>query len=117
MALIDMLTEIGERLGRIEGQMKSLVSLDDQAKSLAALQDQMRCLVTQKVVKDYYSIAEVAKRVGRSEYQVREWCRTGRLAAVKKNTGRGRSKEWMVPQEELTRHESHGFRSVSQSPA
>jgi hypothetical protein len=71
-------------------------------------------LVSQRTIKDYYSTAEVAKRVGRSEYQVREWCRAGRLHAVKRNTGRGRSKEWMVPHEELVRYENHGLLPLGQ---
>jgi hypothetical protein len=70
-------------------------------------------LVAQRSIKDYYSTAEVASRVGRSEYQVREWCRAGRIQAVKRNTGRGRSKEWMVPHEELVRYESHGLRPAA----
>jgi hypothetical protein len=84
---------------------------------LHSIENLLRELVSQRVIKDYYSTAEVAARVGRSEYQVREWCRTGRIQAVKRNTGRGRSKEWMVPHGELVRYENYGLRAVGQSPA
>ena len=81
---------------------------------LRSIEGLLQELVSQRTIKDYYSTAEVAKRVGRSEYQVREWCRAGRLQAVKRNTGRGRSKEWMVPHEELVRYENHGLLPLGQ---
>ena len=84
---------------------------------LDTIESLLRELVSHRVIKDYYSTAEVAERVGRSEYQVSEWCRTRRIQAVKRNTGRGRSKEWMVPHDELVRDENHGLRAVAQSPA
>jgi hypothetical protein len=84
---------------------------------LDTIENLLRELVSQRVIKDFYSTAEVAARVDRSEYQVRQWCRTGRIQAVKRNTGRGRSKEWMVPHDELVRYENHGLRAVGQSPA
>ena len=56
---------------------------------IAELKAMVRELLGRKAIKDYYSTAEVANRVGRSEYQVREWCRTGRIQAVKRNSGRG----------------------------
>src|SRR5271157_395879 len=84
---------------------------------LDTIENLLRELVSQRVVKDYYSTAEVAKRVERSEYQVRQWCRTARIQAVKRHTGRGRSKEWMIPHDELVRYENHGLRVVAQSPA
>ena len=75
---------------------------------LVSIENLLRELVSQRVVKAFYSTAEVAERVKRSEYQVREWCRTGRIHAVKRNTGRGRSKEWMVPHDELVRTRTMG---------
>jgi len=47
--------------------------------------------------------------VGRSAYQVREWCREGRIRAEKRPVGRGRHKEWMVSHDELIRYESQGL--------
>ncbi len=84
---------------------------------LRSIEGLLQELVSQRTIKDYYSTAEVANRVGRSEYQVREWCRTGRIQAVKRNSGRGRSKEWMISHEELMRYESHGLRDAVRSPA
>ncbi len=82
---------------------------------LDAIEGLLRLLLSQKVVKEYYGIAEVAERVRRSQYQIRQWCRTGRISAVKRQSGRGRSKEWAVPHDELVRYENEGLRPVAQS--
>ena len=39
---------------------------------LDTIESLLRELVSHRVIKDYYSTAEVAERVGRSEYQVRQ---------------------------------------------
>jgi hypothetical protein len=80
---------------------------------LTTIEGMFRSLISQRTIKEFYSTTEVAERVGRSEYQVREWCRGGRIQAVKRNVGRGRSKEWMIPHEELVRYESHGLREAA----
>jgi hypothetical protein len=58
--------------------------------------------------KDSYSASEVAKEVQRSEYQVRKWCRDGRLAGRKSASG-----EWLVAFEELVRYKNEGLRPVT----
>ena len=59
--------------------------------------------------KEHYSVAEFARRVGRGEYTVREWCRLGRIAATKRRSGRGRYQEWTVPHAEVQRYEAEGL--------
>ena len=66
-------------------------------------------LVSQRTVKDWYSIAEVAQILGRAEFTVREWCRLGRVSASKRKCGRGRAKEWIISHEELTRIQNEGL--------
>jgi excisionase family DNA binding protein len=73
---LDMLSE---RLDRIEAALEMLVSL--------------------RAVKDWYTTAEVADLVQRSDYTVREWCRKGQVEAAKAPNGRG----WLISHEELTR--------------
>ncbi len=85
-----------ERLDRIE-------------RTQVAILDRLDSLNSRQVVKEYYSTEEVAARVGRSGYQVRAWCREGRIRAEKRLVGRGRHKEWMVPHAELIRYESEGL--------
>ena len=84
---------------------------------LCTIETLLRDLVSQRVIKEFYSTAEVAERVHRSEYQVREWCRAGRIQAEKRSSGRGRTKEWMISHDELVRYENHGLRAVARWPA
>ena len=63
----------------------------------------------QELAKEYYTTAEVAKILGRAEFTVREWCRGGRVWAEKRQCGRGRSREWMISQEEQKRIQNKGL--------
>ena len=63
-------------------------------------------LIEQRQVKELYSTAEVAEIVERAEHTVREWCRHGRVQAMKAAGGRGR--EWRISHEELQRIRNHG---------
>jgi Helix-turn-helix domain len=76
---------------------------------LAAIQDTISTLLQQRTVKDYYTTEEVAKLVDRDAYTVREWCRYGRLWAVKRPCGRGNSPEWSISHEELVRYQNEGL--------
>lgn len=80
---------LGERLDRIE--------------------DSLRMLLKERVVKKYYSTAEVATILGKAEFTIREWCRNFRCIATKRPCGRGNSKEWMISHEELERLRSEGL--------
>ncbi|WP_240907238.1 MerR family transcriptional regulator [Paludisphaera rhizosphaerae] len=86
---MDRLEMIETRLDRIEGLLERLVS--------------------ERTIKDFYSPREVAAIVGRSEFQVREWCLTGRVSAEKMESGHGRSRGWKIAREELDRYRSHGL--------
>ena len=46
-------------------------------------------LVERQQVREYYSVEEFARIVGRAEFTCREWCRHGRIKAEKKESGRG----------------------------
>ena len=73
----------------------------------------LELLVKQRTVKDFYATAEVASILGRAEFTVREWCRLGRIHAEKRQTGRGSSKEWMIPHAELIRLQNEGLLPLS----
>jgi transposase len=88
MALVDF-GQVLDRLGRIE--------------------DALDQLLQRSTVREYYSTAEVAKLLGKAEFTVREWCRLNRIYAQKRQTGRGRAKEWMISHQELTRIRNEGL--------
>ncbi len=69
----------------------------------------IRQLVQERTIKDWYSTADIAAIVSRSEFTVREWCRLGRIQAEKRSCGRGYSGEWMVSHQELTRVRNEGL--------
>jgi hypothetical protein len=66
-------------------------------------------LVTQRQIRDYYSTEQVAQILGKANWTVREWCRLGRVHAEKRNSGRGRSQEWVISHAELLRIEKEGL--------
>jgi hypothetical protein len=76
---------------------------------LERIESLLKALVSQKAIKSFYTTAEFADAVEKSDYTVREWCRNGRLKAQKKTTGRGGSLEWVVSQEELERYRQSGL--------
>lgn len=74
------------------------------------LQHEVRdLLVRQRTVKDFYSIEEVAKILGRAEFTVRQWCRNGRVNAKKQGSGRGKHQNWVISHEELQRYQRDGL--------
>ncbi|MBM4073198.1 MAG: helix-turn-helix domain-containing protein [Planctomycetes bacterium] len=81
--------EVLERLDRIEEKLARLIEL--------------------RTIKDWYTTAEVAEFLGKSEFTVREWCRLGRVRASKRKCGRGLSQEWIVAHEELERYRNEGL--------
>ena len=57
----------------------------------------------------WYSVEEFARLVGRSEFTCREWCRHGRISAVKKSSGRGAYAAWAIAHDELLRYRREGL--------
>jgi hypothetical protein len=82
---------IEERLERIEAMLEVLVG---------------------RQTKEWYSVEEFARLVGRSEFTCREWCRHGRIAAQKKQSGRGAHASWAISHAELERYQREGLRPV-----
>jgi hypothetical protein len=66
-------------------------------------------LLRQRQVKNWYTTAEVGQILGMTGYTVREWARHGRINASKRHCGRGRSKEWTISHDELTRIRNEGL--------
>jgi excisionase family DNA binding protein len=59
--------------------------------------------MTLKQARTYYTVKEFAKLTGRSEYQVREWCKEGKIQAEKTKERRGAYSSWRIPHEERLR--------------
>lgn len=96
-----------------EGQSAVMELLEQLAARLVLIEQKLDGLsdspATPEPLRDYYSIAEFAEAVGKSQYTVREWCRLQRINAEKCDTGRGDAKSWKVSRDELQRYRDHGL--------
>ena len=72
-------------------------------------------LVDRQQVREFYSVDEFARQVGRSEFTVRQWCRLGRISAKKKISGRGAFSAWAISHAELLRFQREGMQPSSTS--
>jgi hypothetical protein len=94
--LLAYLTRLDEKVNRLSGMDQKLTQVLD-------------LLVSQSTVKEFYTTAEIAGIVQKDEFTVREWCRLGRINAVKKTSGRGKHKGWAIPHAELLRYQREGL--------
>lgn len=74
-------------------------------------------LVERQQVREWYSVEEFARIVGRAEFTCREWCRHGRIRAEKKESGRGAHPAWAISHEELQRYRREGLRHPGKAPS
>ncbi len=65
--------------------------------------------LVQRQQREWYSVEEFARIVGRSVFTCREWCRLGRISASKKNSGRGAYTAWVISHSELQRYQREGL--------
>jgi len=82
------------------------MTLEDRLDGIERL---LRSLVEREQVRQWYSVEEFARIVGRSEFTCREWCRLRRIAAEKKASGRGKHAAWVISHHELLRYQREGL--------
>jgi hypothetical protein len=85
----------------------SAMTVDDRLRRIEAL---LTTLLAREPARAWYSVGEFARLVGRSSFTVREWCRLGRLAADKKQSGCGAHPAWAISHDEY-----QGLRSDRQA--
>lgn len=85
--------QLNERLDRIEAELKRVAG--------------------QAAEKEWYGTDEAAGLLCKAEFTVREWCRQGRIAARKKQSGRGRHLAWVISAAEIARYQREGLRPIS----
>jgi hypothetical protein len=74
-------------------------------------------LIERERVREFYSVEEFARIVGRAEFTCREWCRHRRINAEKKESGRGAYAAWAISHTELLRFQKEGLLPHRQSLA
>jgi hypothetical protein len=71
-------------------------------------------LIGRQDTKEWYSVEEFARLIGRSKITCRQWCRLGRILASKKASGRGAHFAWAISHRELLRYQRDGLRCRSE---
>jgi hypothetical protein len=82
------------------------MTLEERLEKIEAL---LASLVEREKVREWYSVEECARILGRSSFTVREWARHGRIIASKKNSGRGAHAAWVISHAELSRYQRDGL--------
>jgi hypothetical protein len=85
----------------------------DAVATIAGRLDKIEALLTLVVqgqqVREWYTVDEFARIVGRSEFTCREYCRLGRVHAEKRLSGRGAYASWVISHAELQRYQREGL--------
>lgn len=81
---------------------------------LIRIEGMLTILVHGQQLREWYSVAEFARLVGRSEFTCRQWCREGRIEARKKGSGRGAHAGWAIAHNELERYRREGLLPAKQ---
>lgn len=76
---------------------------------LTRIESLLIALSIRQTTHEWYSVEEFARIVGRSVLTCRSWCRTGRIQAHKKESGRGAYTAWAISHEELQRYQKEGL--------
>ncbi len=76
---------------------------------LDRIESALDSLAREGTARDHYTTAEIAQILGKAEFTVREWCRTGRIHARKRLSGRGPHAGWVIGHEELGRIRREGL--------
>ena len=85
------------------------MTLEERLEKIEAM---LTALVERQPVREWYSVEEFARIVRRAAFTCREWCRTGRIKAEKKHSGRGAHTSWVISHEELQRYQREGLLRV-----
>lgn len=76
---------------------------------LEKIEAMLAALVERQGVKEWYCVDEFAMIVKRAPFTCREWCRRGRVNAVKKRSGRGAHASWAIAHTEVLRYQREGL--------
>ena len=79
---------------------------------LERMEAMLTALVEGQQVRDWYTVEEFARAVGKAEFTIREYCRLQRLNASKRQSGRGAHASWLISHEELQRYQREGLLRV-----
>jgi Helix-turn-helix domain len=88
------------------------MTLDERLEKIESL---LVVLVEKQQTKEWYSVEEFARIVGRAEFTVREWARNHRIFGEKQGSGRGAFAAWCISHEELLRYQREGLLPIQRT--
>jgi hypothetical protein len=110
LSVVEQLDQLKARLAQLELATVRLVeTVDTNGAALAKVGGEISDLCRERTVKEAYTTAEVAEKLGKRPFTVREWCRLGRVHAQKRACGRGESQDWAITHAELLRIQNDGL--------
>jgi hypothetical protein len=101
--LMDQSTQGADSKGIVMDQSPNILD------RLQRIEELLHQLVERETAKEWYTTEEIAKKLDRAEFTVREWCRLGRIDAEKRQSGRGKYQAWVVSHDELERYQRDGL--------
>lgn len=103
------LRRIESRLSKIHSLMERLPDASMTVEIMRRSETLLNDLASSDVVREWYTVQQLAERLERSAYTIAEWCRDGRIRAERCRSGHGPHKSWRVSHEELRRYEREGL--------
>lgn len=79
---------------------------------LDRIESMLALLVERQQAREWYTVDEFARIVGRAKFTCREWARQARINAEKKDSGRGAYASWVISHRELLRFQKEGLLPV-----
>lgn len=76
---------------------------------LKEIREALGVLIERQQVREFYEVDQFAALTGKAAFTVREYCRNGRLHALKRRSGRGGSTSWVISHEEYRRFQREGL--------
>ncbi len=95
--------------GHHRDDLSTILQIEAVSNRLERIETLLNSLVEREQVKEFYSVEEFARLVGKAEFTCREWCRLGRIHATKKRSGRGKHFAWVISHDELSRFRKEGL--------
>jgi hypothetical protein len=88
------------------------MSLDERLDKIEAM---LATLVERQQTREFYTVEEFARLVGKSCFTTREWARLGRVNGEKRQSGRGAYAEWVFSHAEVLRYQREGLLPLRRS--
>lgn len=89
--------------------MSEATTIDILLTRIDRLESKLDQLLTKEAVREFYTTAQFADRVGKSKDTIAGHCQNGRIRATRKRNGRGGKLEYSISHDELLRFERDGL--------